>query len=146
MKDGKFDCEILVALFKRKGATSENTGVFCEIGCKQKDFITSKTYFTEGESPAIGGVIDSDSWFLITNIRIIIGVRNYIHEYTLDSIQNATVDLKMIRNSHSSLKEWEKIVLTLSSGEKVTVDVEAGMPMGGVWSALVYVARRNKRQ
>lgn len=146
MNDKKFDSGILIALFKRKGATSQNTGVFSEISNERILYINSKIRLHTDESAAICGVIEFKTWFLITNTRIIICLNDLINEIKLSDIESAVVNLENVRTSGSSLSKWQQIILRLFSGEMFTLDVEEGLPMGGVWSVLAYVAERNRHQ
>lgn len=146
MKGTKFDPSVFISIFRRRGATSEATGVLSSIDENRRRFIELKINDFSNEEPVIGGCLSEELWFAITKNHLYIGKAKETNEVDLNCIVEVKVDLKKIQEAGSSLRKWEEILITTSSGDMLALNVEAGLPMGGVWNVLLHVTDRNQRR
>jgi hypothetical protein len=65
------------------------------------------------------------------------------HEIYIETIRDATADLKQLENSQSKL-EMRTLQVTTLAGEKYTIELEPGQPLSGTWNVLKNVGTRNR--
>jgi hypothetical protein len=95
------------------------------------------------ELPVIGSLRGPNNWLVLTTERLVWTVAGERHEIGLESIRDATVDLKQLENTQSKL-EMRTLQVTTLKGEKYTIELEPGQPLSGTWNVLKNVGTRNR--
>jgi hypothetical protein len=96
------------------------------------------------ELPVIGSLRGPNNWLLLTTERLVWTAAGERHEIDVETIRDATADLKQLENSQSKL-EMRTLQMTTLEGNKYTIELEPGQPLSGTWNVLKNVGTRNRR-
>jgi hypothetical protein len=131
------------AIFCRKGGNGAYTRPFESLEPRQREALLSSFPLRAGELPVIGGLKDSRNWFVLSTERVVWALKGELRELDIGIIRDAIADFDQLESSHSKLK-MRTLQITTSSGEAHLIEMEPGLPLGGVWNILKNVGARNK--
>jgi hypothetical protein len=135
----------LSAIFKRKGGNGRYTRLFENLEPSQKDALVNELPLRGGELPVIGSVESRDKWLLITTERIVWRLEGETHTLAVRDIQHVAADLRKLVATGRRKEHMRELQLKTMSDELLTVEVEEGAPLMGVWNALLNLCARNRR-
>ena len=130
------------SIFRRKGGSGAYTRLFDSFETAQRLAFMTLLVLREGELPVIGSMRGSD-WLILTTERLMWIMDGKRHELAVETIRDATADLKQLQSGQGKL-DMHTLKVTTLSGEEYTIELEPGQPLSGTWNVLKNLGTRNR--
>lgn len=133
---------ILKSVFKRNGEETNNTKIFSE----KFSYSQNLNYIlNDNETPILITYSDTLSWFLFTDIKIIIKNNDSFQTIFYSDIKSVKpAVLEELRNGIKSPNDFTKLLLQLIDGSSAMIIIEKGLPYQGVYQMLHYIITQNQ--
>jgi len=131
------------SIFRRKGGNGVYTRLFDDMSREQQDALLGAVRLQETEVPVIGSFRGPDRWLILTSQRLVWSARGQRFELDVQTIRDATADLRHLANSQSKL-EMESLQVATLSGAEYAIELESGPPLSGTWNVLKNLGVRNR--
>lgn len=134
---------VLREVFLRKGKEGASTWLLA-LG-ENLDLRFPGITLAPGETPVFGAAPTPPNWVVLTSRRLLWHLDGKLGEMSITDIASVRPPWSSQR-LQSTLSAADKGSLDVSSrdGSFVTLQLEAGYPLGGVWSALHFLEVRNR--
>lgn len=133
---------ILTRLFLKSGSEGVYTKTFDGLSPFQRDSLEQNYSLEEGELPIIGGYKDQKEWLVITTAKIVWCFDGVPFCLSVSDIAFATADFDAMVEKRLTMDEVNEILIKTKGNEIVSLKMEAGGPMCGVWNVLLHLSQR----
>src|SRR5437868_13019877 len=135
--------DTLTSIFRRKGASGRYTRVFDELGPGEQEFLLRRVHLSSDELPVVGSAESPGTWFLITTERVAWHFSRQDKMLPVQDIWHAKADLPKMVASSTKKNELRELQIQTRDHENVSIEIEQGAPLAGVWNVLLNLAARN---
>lgn len=131
----------LTRIFLKRGVEGNYTMTFDALSSAQRSALESRYSFSDEEIPVIGGYKDEKEWLIITTQKIAWAFNRESFCVPLSKVVFATVDFDGMQEKKLTMDKVNEILVTTDNQGIVSLKMEAGGPMCGVWNVLLYLSQ-----
>jgi hypothetical protein len=135
----------LTAIFKRKGKDGSYTRLFENLEPSQREVLLKEISLHDGELPVIGSAKGQDSWLIVTTNRIVWRYEGKRQTLSVHDIRHVQADFQKMIAAGIMMPQLRELQIETVGRELLTIEVEEGSPLIGVWNALLNVCARNRK-
>jgi hypothetical protein len=136
----------LSSIFSRKGANGRYTRIFDDLEATQQRFLLDKVQLNPDELAIIGSAEGSETWFLLTTQRIVWRLRGRDEMLALHEVLHAKADFPKMANAGIQKSELRELQIETATRASVSLEVEEGAPLSGLWNVLLNLGARNRQK
>lgn len=137
--------DLWTSVFRRKGQDGVYTRLFENLSSSQRKNLHAAQTLKSEELPVIASIEDADNWLLLTTDRLLWSIAGQRRELPVTAISDAKADLNKMQRTQITMLELEEIEIKTVSGELLTIVVEPGEPLSGIWAVLKNIGNRNRK-
>lgn len=131
--------------FLRNGGNGGYTRLFVDHDDSAREKVLAAIPLADGEVPVFASIESEAYAVLITTRRVVANSGGLSSETAIDSIRSVTVDIDAMRSVGRSKRAWDELQIDTLTGGRALVRLEPGLPLFGIWNALLFFPSRRRR-
>lgn len=132
----------ILRIFIKTGGNGERIRVFNNLPSSEQEKLKKLLDSQILEEPLIGGLLDENIGFLITDKSFIQTDGKIKKKIAFETIKDCKADLTQIKLVDEA--KTQKLEIELFSDKSLTFEIESGPPFIGIWNIVLFIASHNR--